>query len=182
MLDPQIRVALASRIQAADANAALFHELPLRRGAGRADVAAVNGALAGFEIKSERDSLRRLARQVPLYDATFEYATIVVATTHLRRVRYTVPTTWGIKVAEWRADGPIFRDVRSPKRRTSTLDPNALVRLMWKRECITALRNCGLEASAQTPVRGLWEAMASQPLSRVLEEVRRALRSRRVGR
>src|SRR5437773_2095115 len=79
MLDGDIRKALVERLNREDPSAAIFHELPLLRGKGRADIAAVNGVLAGYEIKSERDTLRRIVAQRNHYDSVFDVVVIVVA-------------------------------------------------------------------------------------------------------
>ena len=44
----------------------------------RIDIAVVKGALHGFEIKSDFDNLKRLARQVDLYSQVLDRATLVV--------------------------------------------------------------------------------------------------------
>lgn len=48
----------------------------------RVDVAVVNGALTGYELKSARDTLKRLPRQADYYSRVLDYAHIVVADTH----------------------------------------------------------------------------------------------------
>src|SRR6266511_802692 len=68
--DAAIRPALRERLlrrHATDADTVLIEELGLCRGKVRVDLALVNGSLHGFEIKSDRDSLRRLSAQVGLY-------------------------------------------------------------------------------------------------------------------
>ena len=67
--DAEIRPALRERLirrHANEADTVLIEELGLRRGKVRVDLTVVNGSLHGFEIKSDRDSLRRLAAQVDL--------------------------------------------------------------------------------------------------------------------
>ena len=79
MNDAIIRSALIRHLVESDPTAAIYEELPLSRGRGRADCAAVNGSLCGFEIKGAGDSLRRLPQQIGYYDRIFEYSTVVVA-------------------------------------------------------------------------------------------------------
>ena len=50
-----------------EADTVVIEELGLCRGQVRVDVAVVNGLLHGYEIKSDRDSLRRLGVQVEVY-------------------------------------------------------------------------------------------------------------------
>jgi hypothetical protein len=52
-------------------------------GEARVDIALIGDHLHRFEIKSERDSLRRLPAQVEVYSRVFDYVTLVVDTRHL---------------------------------------------------------------------------------------------------
>ena len=76
MRDEDIRAELRIMLRQQDGTAVIIDELPLLRGRGRADLAFVNGSLSGYEIKSDRDSLRRLGDQVRHYDTVFEYASV----------------------------------------------------------------------------------------------------------
>jgi len=62
----------------------------------RIDVLVVNGSLSGFEIKSSRDSLARLPRQVGLYSPVLDYATLVCASSHVDQVADVIPSWWGV--------------------------------------------------------------------------------------
>src|SRR5438128_554184 len=119
----EIRVALRESERAHDPTAAMFDEMPLRRGDGRADLAVVNGALSGFEIKSGKDSLARLAHQIPLYEAIFDYCHVVVTERHLDAARSSAPSAWGIRLVE-RLDAsvPRFHTIREawPNRGTDS--------------------------------------------------------------
>lgn len=178
MLDSEIRSELTHLLRQQDASAAIIHELPLLRGRGRADLAFVNGSLSGYEIKSDRDSLRRLGDQVQHYDSVFEYATVVVTHSHIKNARRIIPQRWGICVVRDQDGKPAIQRVRNPRRNPVT-DSEALARLLWKRECVRALTRNGVKASVCTPVLRLWEAVARLPQSRLLQEVRLALKARR---
>src|SRR5689334_18909683 len=82
--DKDIRSALVSHLRRTDPEVVIFHELPLSRGERRADVVAINGVLAGYEIKSDGDSLDKLKAQASEYESVFEYVTVVLARRHLR--------------------------------------------------------------------------------------------------
>jgi hypothetical protein len=77
----------------------ILDELGLCQGAVRADVAVVNGSLAGFEIKSDRETLARLPNQVEVYGRVFDYVTLIVGPKHAAAIRKAVPAFWGIVVA-----------------------------------------------------------------------------------
>jgi len=57
------------RLQHAHVDTLVVDELGLNHGECRADIAVINGHLVGYEIKSNKDSLRRLEGQVNSYNA-----------------------------------------------------------------------------------------------------------------
>lgn len=63
-------------------------EIPFAHGKRRLDLLTVNGDRSHvYEIKSERDSLRRLDQQLEDYLRTFNFTTIVCTNRHLRECR-----------------------------------------------------------------------------------------------
>ncbi|HET7057847.1 MAG TPA: sce7726 family protein, partial [Nitrospiraceae bacterium] len=68
--DSDIRRVLRSKLllkHADELDTVIIEELGLCRGQVRVDLSVVNGLLHGYEIKSDRDSLRRLRSQAELY-------------------------------------------------------------------------------------------------------------------
>src|SRR5436305_708698 len=53
-------------------------------------------SIHGYEIKSDKDTLIRLPRQVDAYNAVFERATLVSTRRHLSSAREIIPNWWGI--------------------------------------------------------------------------------------
>ena len=69
-----------------------------RVGPCKADVVILNGTGTVYEIKSERDSLSRLARQVEAYSSVFAKVNVIVGENHVRGVEESVPHHVGIQV------------------------------------------------------------------------------------
>lgn len=90
---------------------AILQELEIPRPSSRIDIAAVNGRLAGYEIKSEVDRLIRLQRQAPSFSMIFERMSIVTTAKHASSVAAHVPDWWEIVV--WSSRG--FRRTRRGK-------------------------------------------------------------------
>lgn len=177
MFDEDIRSALKERLRNEDSSAAIIDELPLLRGRGRADLAFVNGDLCGYEIKSEVDSLVRLGVQADHYGSVFEFITLVAAKKHLRHARKRIPRSWGIiEVRE--VDGDVMLIPRRKPRRNRHVDNAALVRLLWKRECIRILSRRQMSVSANTPIRDIWKLLESLPSRVLCDDVREALKLR----
>ncbi len=67
-----------------------------RVGRCKVDVAILNGTSTAYEIKSERDSLTRLQRQVDAYSQVFSRVYVIAAEDHVAAVKAAVPTEVGI--------------------------------------------------------------------------------------
>jgi len=137
MNDAQIRSSLHRKKlqrQHADPDTLVVDELGLRHGACRADVAVISGHLIGYEIKSDEDSLTRLAGQIDAYGAVFDMATAVVAERHLVGALGMLPEWWGVIAASEGARGTVhFGSVRRGGRNPSS-DDFAVAQLLWKAE------------------------------------------------
>jgi len=177
VLDHDIREALKKSLREQDLTAAIIDELPLLRGKGRADLAFVNGELCGFEIKSEADSLVRLGMQADNYEAIFEFNTLVASRKHLKTARGRLPKTWGIIEAK-EVDGRVELVPRRSAQRNLKLCNSALVRLLWKGECLQILKKAGICVRPQAPVIELWRLTESLSIEQLCTEVREALKRR----
>jgi hypothetical protein len=86
-----------------DPDAVVLHEVKIPRPSARIDMAAVNGQLCGYEIKSDVDTLVRLAHQSKSFNVIFDTVNIVTTVRHLKAAKDMVPKWWGIILME--ADG-----------------------------------------------------------------------------
>lgn len=175
--DKVIRAALVARLNADDPDAVVLHELPLSRGERRADLAHVNGILAGFEIKSSRDSLARMSAQAEAYAEVFERMTAVIASCHLRSLKNHIPQNWGILVADQGATRLTFREVRKSRRNTGQKN-RALVRLLWKEECARILRASGVRIERTALVTEMWDLLEQKSTGFLCGQVKAALKTR----
>ena len=94
MNDPEIRKILISYLEAQADDLRIYNEKVI--GSVVCDVLAVSDELVGYEIKSDRDSYRRLEQQVRFYDLYFDRNYIVVGASHAASVYKKVPEHWGI--------------------------------------------------------------------------------------
>ncbi|MCE5301601.1 MAG: sce7726 family protein [Planctomycetaceae bacterium] len=178
MNDKQIRPLLLELLRSRDPLAAIFEELPICRGDGRADVVSVNGAMYGYEIKGSNDTTRRLSKQIVDYERVFDYCVIVATQNHLDRAREIVPLYWGIVVVHETNFGPTMKQVRAAKRNRHT-DPEAIMRLMWRREAVKSLRRCGISIESTALISHVWDVMVKAVSPKTIaDEVRTALKAR----
>ncbi|MBT2289492.1 sce7726 family protein [Paenibacillus albidus] len=158
----------------------ILDELGLCQGDARIDVAVVNGAINGYEIKSESDTLGRLPRQTDAYNRVFDTVTILTASRFIEGIEDIIPEWWGITKAEMDADGIVhFFPYRMPHQNPS-IDPTALAQLLWREEALSVLKERGLQKGLLSkPRQLLWNALAEQlELRDLQDEVRKRLKAR----
>jgi hypothetical protein len=122
----------------------------------------VNGILHGYEIKSDRDTLRRLPAQAAMYSRVLDCATLVVGEKHLEEAKLMVPKWWDITV--------------NPSR-----ESRSLVELLWLSEVMAILEERGLTTGVRGKARAaVWDRVCEHPtLDEVAESVRLALKARK---
>lgn len=81
-----------------------------RAGVCKADLAILNGTATVYEIKSERDSLARLAKQVDNYKRVFAKAFVIASEDHVNAVLDTVPSDVGVMMLSSRYRISTVRD------------------------------------------------------------------------
>lgn len=123
-------------------DARLIQELWIPPSQERADVAVVNGSLAGYEIKSGRDRLDRLPRQIRAYSAIFDKCFLVSDDRHLGEATGLLPPWWGIIRCSPAARFDLVRDGRL----NPAISSDVLILLLWRAEIEAALRERGTEA------------------------------------
>jgi hypothetical protein len=181
MLDRDVRTALRARLDeahAGESDTLVVDELDLC-GVSRIDVAVINGALSGYEIKSAADTLRRLPAQADVYSRIFDHVVVVAANKHIDHVLETCPNWWGLCVADWHEGRLTLMDVRRPGMNPSP-EASHLVQLLWRDEALSALDSFGLASGIRSkPRKQLWDRLASElELSEVQSIVRSALKRR----
>jgi hypothetical protein len=136
-------------------------ELGLCRGKVRLDLAVVNGLFHGYEIKSDRDSLRRLNDQASIYSLVLDRATIVVGSRHLKATTQIIPDWWEILRFELRQNSPCFEIVRLGRNNPGR-DSRALVELLWLDDALTLLeQRCAARGIKGKPRRFLWDRLCA---------------------
>lgn len=183
MRDFHIRAALHQTLLGpyhSDPDTLIIEELGLKHGSCRADIAVINGQLTGLEIKSDSDSLFRLEKQVPLYDAVFDAVTAVVGERHKSAVAGFVPIHWGILVARERECGEVHFEIERKSKPNPTTDLFAVAQLLWRNEALFLLQAARLDLDARYLRRSsIYEYLVQNfPPVKLRQEVRRCLKER----
>ncbi|WP_163552046.1 sce7726 family protein [Candidatus Frankia alpina] len=174
--DRTIRAALVTAL-AVESDGRVRHELDVA--ACRVDVAVVGAAeLTGYEIKSDRDSLRRLTGQATAYGTVLDRVTLVATGRHLDHAAALVPDWWGLTLAA--ADETVTLTEVRPAGRNGEVDPVALAGLLWAEEARTLLRLRGQRRGIARMPRGRLHAAVAEayPLNDLRREIRRLLQAR----
>jgi hypothetical protein len=90
-----------------------------RVGGCKADVAILNGTATVYEVKSERDSLARLDRQVAAYATVFAKVYVIASESHINAVLSAVPKTVGVLCLNGRHQISTLREAVDQPERTS---------------------------------------------------------------
>jgi hypothetical protein len=129
--------------------ASMIHEF--RVGDCKADVVILNGTATVYEVKSERDSLTRLERQIAAYATVFAKVYVIAAESHIRAVGDMVPDFVGILCLNNRHHISTLRDAADRPDRTS---PGAIFDSIRTEEARMILSSFGVSVP-QVPNTGL---------------------------
>jgi hypothetical protein len=182
VLDRDVRLALHAQLLAEHsgelASTLFVDELGLC-GEARVDVAVVNAALSGFELKSASDTLRRFPTQVTVYSRVLDYSTVVVAENHLDHALALAPDWWGCQVVRWDGEHAHLDELR-PAAFNPAIDAYAVSQLLWSGEVLGALDALGAAQGMRSkPRTALWRRLAEVADLGVLRQiVRDALKAR----
>jgi hypothetical protein len=91
-----------------------------RVGECKADLAILNGTATVYEVKSERDSLVRLRKQVAAYATVFAKVNVIASEDHISAVEAAVPEDVGILVLNRRYQVSPLREAREQPEKTSS--------------------------------------------------------------
>ncbi|EOW9529571.1 sce7726 family protein [Bacillus cytotoxicus] len=183
LTDFDIRTKLIERLHKDNSNKEyrIIEELSICDGVARADVVVANGTLAGYEIKSDHDTLERLPNQVDCYDKTFDKCTIIVGEKFADRIQEYVPDHWGIEVAYINR----FGNISIKKIRTSRINKNVmgdtLLDLLWNPEIKSFLKDNKVRGYSNKDKAGLKELTMNFIPFKVLKDYTRETLKTRTG-
>lgn len=164
-----------------DPSTLVIDELGLRHGAGRIDIAVVNGDLHGYELKSDHDTLRRLPKQIGVYNSVLDRVTLVVTQHHFPQAIQMIPGWWDLLLAQSAPAGDItLRMIRAgginPK-----ISALAVAKLLWRDEALRLLEVHGAaEGLRSKPRRFIYAHLVERlDLHEIRTYVRNQLRARK---
>lgn len=172
--DPDVRALLREYLAGVHAGTGtvLLEELGLCQGDVRVDVAAVNGELSGFEIKSPSDTLARWPRQCRYYSKVVDRAWLVAPMKKLAAAE--APEWWG-QIAIFELDDRLALRLVRPAALNPKPDAKSIARLLWRAEALEVLHNVGRARGAMTKSRKfIWQRLVD---SVTMDDLRAAVRA-----
>lgn len=132
-----IAIARLIRLRRISPSSVIANEYRLGSSGVRADLAILSKSFIGIEVKSDRDTLRRLASQISAYEQYFDRTILVLAERHISNVKIDLS---GVEV--WSvSDRGHIKTLRTPQRsRPAALREN-LAELLPSRERSRVLDN-----------------------------------------
>ena len=157
----------------------LIEELGLCQGQARIDLATVSGVLHGYEIKSNRDRLTRLASQAATYSRVLDRVTLVVGPKHIEAALQLVPGWWGVLLVRGSVEA-LTLDPFRPAAENPDQDPRALVELLWRDEALELLAYHNAVAGVRSKPRpAVWDRVCEVlDVPEIQSAVRYRLRTR----
>ena len=175
--DAEVRPALRTylELELACPDTLLIEELGLCQGQARIDLATVSGVLHGYEIKSPRDRLTRLAAQAATYSRVLDRVTLVVGPQHVEAALPLIPGWWGVLLLGGSFDALTLHPFR-PAADNPDQDPRSLVQLLWRDEALELLAyHNGAAGVRSKPRSAVWDRVC-EVLN--VTEIRSAVRNR----
>lgn len=150
----------------------IFEEFSISHGLARIDIAVINDILHGYEIKSDRDTLKRLSEQMNEYNDVFDKITLVVGKCHLYNAINIIPDWWGIVIAKI----DINRNVVFHIIREADYNPEqkgvSIARLLWREEALRILESQNKATGFRSKPRNLiYERLVSVLDKETLKEM-----------
>lgn len=154
LTEANIRESLSHELLSGLPHAETVYELWVPRSYERADVAVIGPTMDGFEIKSARDTLKRLPRQAAAYARLFDRCYVVLADRHIGGAMGILPSWWGVMAIRGETT-PEFEVIREADV-NHDVDPETLVRLLWRDEVHAALCAFGAPPEPGTGRFRMW--------------------------
>jgi hypothetical protein len=184
MRDSEIRAAAKASFLAPllrDPEVLVVEELGLRHGAGRVDIAVINGELHGYELKSDQDSLRRLPQQIAIYGSVLDRVSLIVTPFHVKAAQQLIPRWWEIILAEKTGANEIVFSKLRDGGKNPDVAALEILKLLWREEALELLRELQAERGMQSkPRKFLYSRIAEvMELSALQDRVRNQLKVRK---
>lgn len=112
-----------------------------RTGLSKADLVLLNGTGTIYEIKSERDSLERLTKQIADYQQVFSCVNVITCSKQIKAVLTSVPESVGVLTLSNYYEITTERDAKKDYKKISSI---GILNSLRRDEALTVLQNLGI--------------------------------------
>ena len=132
-----------------------------RAGQCKADVVLLNGTATVYEVKSARDNLDRLGKQLNAYADVFDYIQIITDENHVPHLEKYLPAHVGILLLTNRYQVHTYRDAQS---RIKLVKPAVIFESLRRKEYVSILKKHFSEIPSvpNTQIHGVCKELFSQ--------------------
>lgn len=117
-----------------DPRSKVVEELKIPVAKARIDMAVINGAFHGYEIKSASDTLQRLPSQLVAYSYIFDYLTVVTEEKYHDKILELIPAWVGLSICCGDSIETIQKGFSNPQK-----NGFHIAKLLWNEELIDIL-------------------------------------------
>lgn len=140
--DKEIRKPLLKRLYSNKNHLKIIEELDVNNAV--IDIATIDeNYFCGYEIKSDRDTLKRLPMQMQIYNYVFDKITIVVGKSKLLKAIYIIPDFWGVILAKEENNNINLIQIRLPEV-NNNININWLSKKLWRSDMVIILKKMNL--------------------------------------
>jgi len=133
---------LLENLKSDENNIKIINELDLHGAV--IDIAVIDKKyFCGYEIKSDKDTFKRLPTQMQIYNYVLDKITIVVGISKVFKAIEIIPNFWGITMAENRNGKIIFIEIKKPKLNTN-INRQWLAKKLWRSDIVDILKGLNL--------------------------------------
>ncbi len=149
-----------------DGDAVLINELFVGNFKRRVDLALANGKLQAFEIKSDLDSLYRLAGQMETYCKYFDKVTLVCSQKFTEKAKVIIPDRVEIIEVRKSLNGSKVKTIRRGKT-IPTSDRYSILSFLDKRAIVRVLKNFNIDCSNKDSRNQLYQRSQAVPVAKL---------------
>jgi hypothetical protein len=125
-----------------DNDSKVVEELGISVANARIDIAVINGAFHGYEIKGSSDTLQRLPNQLIAYTYVFDYLTIITEEKHHQKVIDLVPEWVAVATC---SKGSDHLEIKQKGSKNNFKNGFHLAQLLWREELLQVLQEYNIQ-------------------------------------
>lgn len=170
LYDEDIRPILFDTYEMSNEKLRFFEEFCI--GKSRADAIMVSDEITGFEIKSDKDSLERLEKQIKNYNRFCDKVYLVVGNKFLEKAETMLPQFWGMYLVYADDEGTIRIEMIREAQQNPRIRLKTQMKLLWRNELTQIVRKYRMGGVTKRNKRQLVELiMEKLPKEQVRQEL-----------